>query len=519
MTGAAPQKISLDGGPNDTRPLLVVRNASKAYSSTQALDDVSIDLLPGEVHALVGENGAGKTTLMNILSGVVTPDMGEIRISGEAVQFANPRQAQERGIGTVFQELSLVPSLSVAENVFTNRAPSRRGGLIRWGELHRRTRRLIALFDVDIDVKSPVGDLPVSTRQLVEIAKALSVEAQIILLDEPSSALMPDEVAALFRVVRRLKASGIGIIYVSHRMREIFEIADRITVLRDGHKIGTYVRSETTPDKIVRLMVGRELNTMFERRSAGSRDELLRTERLGVSGLFSDVNLTLHSGEIVGLAGLMGSRRGELGRTLGGALRPTVGMIMVDGVPVTMRGIADAIRLGIAYLPEDRKTDGLFLEKSVADNIIATMLRQVSRWGFVDGGKRNRIAEDYVGQLKVRTSGVSQLLGRLSGGNQQKVLVAKWLVTKPRILIVDEPTKGIDVGAKYEIHALLRRLADDGAGIIVISSDLPELLGLCDRIVVMHEGQFTGELSAEEATEESIMSRAAGLSDRAPTRA
>ncbi len=495
----------LSGGDADSNRLLVVERVSKAYGGSLALDNVSISLMRGEVHAIVGENGAGKSTLLNILSGAVMPDAGEIRVRGDLVHFTTPKSAQENGIGTVFQELSLVPSLSVAENIFPNRAPVRHGVFIRWSTLHQRAEELIAQFGLKIDVKAPVDRLANSTRQVVEIAKALSLKAQIILLDEPTSALTPDEVDALFGVIRRLKTNGIGIIYVSHRMREVFGIADRITVLRDGRKIGTFAKQHTSTKEIVRLMVGRELDAMFEPRKGRISNILLEAKRISHSGLFQDVDLTVRGGEIVGLAGLMGSRRSEVGMALAGALPTTSGTIQVEGKTVWMDGIADAIKLGIAYLPAERKTDGLFSEYSIGDNIISATLPRFSKWGFLDRASRDRISKHYVRRLNVQASGVQQLVGHLSGGNQQKVLIAKWLITRPRILIVDEPTKGIDVGTKYEIHALLRGLADGGAGIVVISSDLPEILGLCDRIVVMHEGRISGELAAEVATEDAII--------------
>jgi ABC-type sugar transport system ATPase subunit len=486
-------------------PLLAVERTGKVFGGSVALDGVSIDLRRGEVHAIVGENGAGKSTLLNILSGAVTPETGEIRVHGELVHFTNPKDAQESGIGTVFQELSLVPNLSVSENIFANRAPVRHGVFVRWSALHEQAQHLMAEFGLKINVKVPVDQLPSSTRQVVEIAKALSLDAQIILLDEPTSALTADEVDALFAVIRRLKANGIGIIYISHRMQEVFGIADRITVLRDGRKIGTFAKERTSPREIVRLMVGRELDAMFEARRGRVGDIVLQAKGLSHPGLFNDVNLTVRAGEIVGLAGLMGSRRSELGMALAGVRPTSSGVIQVKGKTVQMQGISDAIKLGIAYLPAERKTDGLFPEYSIGDNIISAVLPRFSKYGFVDRAKRDRVAGQYLNRLNVRASGVHQVVEHLSGGNQQKILVAKWLITKPRILIVDEPTKGIDVGAKYEIHGLLRGLADGGAGILVISSDTPELLGLCDRIIVMSEGRISGEFTAQAATEDAII--------------
>jgi ribose transport system ATP-binding protein len=508
----------MNATPDDdaaSKPLLSVERVSKAFGGSLALDGVSISLMRGEVHAIVGENGAGKSTLLNILSGALTPDEGEIRVRGDPVHFTTPKNAQESGIGTVFQELSLVPSLSVAENIYPNRAPVRCGVFIRWSTLHQKAEELMAQFGLKINAKTPVDRLANSTCQIVEIAKALSFKAEIILLDEPTSALTPDEVDALFGVIRRLKASGIGVIYVSHRMREVFDIADRITVLRDGRKIGTFGKKETSTKEIVCLMVGRELEAMFEPRRGRISNVLLEAKGISHSGLFQDVDLTVREREIVGLAGLMGSRRSEVGMALAGALPITSGTIQMKGKTIRMHGVADAIKFGIAYLPAQRKAEGLFPEFSIGDNIISATLPRFSKWGFLDRARRDRISKHYVRRLNVQASGVQQLVDHLSGGNQQKVLVAKWLITRPRVLIVDEPTKGIDVGAKYEIHALLRSLADGGAGIVVISSDMPEILGLCDRIVVMHEGRISGELAAKVATEDSIIRCAVGFDARA----
>ena len=512
MTRPAPLQTGQNGDPhNGANPVLESRNISKAYFGTQALDDVSLDLYGGEVHALVGENGAGKSTLLHVLSGVVVPDGGRIRVRGQPIDLRTPRQAQELGIGTVFQELSLVPSVSVAENVFANRAPTTFGGLIRWSELFARTRDLMAELGVEIDVRAPVSSLPIGTQQLVEIAKALSVDARILLLDEPSSTLAPDEMVVLFALIRRLKAHGIAIIYVSHRMREIFEVADRISVLRDGELVGTYRTSETSADDVVRRMVGREFSAVPELRTREIGKELLRLEGLSKINAFHDIDLTLHRGEIVGLAGLKGSGRSKLARVLAGAGTPTSGVFRVEGQRVSLTGVAAAIEVGIAYLPEERTSDGLFPKMSIADNIIAAALKRFSRFGLIDTTKRISFAKEYVDRLDIRTPGVNQLVERLSGGNQQKVLLAKWLVAEPRILIAHEPTRGIDVGAKYEIHESLRQLAAGGAGVMVISSEIPELLRLCDRIVVMHEGKITGEVHGETATEEAIMVLASGL--------
>lgn len=502
---------------NTAPPVLAALAICKGFAGTRVLDDVSFDLFAGEVHAIVGENGAGKSTLMNILSGVIAPDAGEIRVDGRGVRFDSPTDAQQSGIGTVFQELSLVDVLSVAENLFPNRAPVGRGGLIRWRALREQALALLTQLNVRVDPGQLVQRLPTSTRQLVEIAKALSLSGHVLIMDEPTSALTPDEVAALFEAIRRLKSQGVGIIYISHHLNEVFALADRITVLRDGRKIETMAASQTSREQVVRKMVGRDLAPPL---GAGHRtpgDFRLRARRLALAGHFADVDLDLRAGEIVGLAGLAGCGRNELAQTLAGLLRPSAGSVEIDGKPRRLRGIHEAISLGVAYLPAERKTEGLFLEQSIAENVVASTLRRFSRHGLLSSARRDTTAAEQCRRLDVRTTGIHQAVGRLSGGNQQKVLLAKWLLTNPKTLIIEEPTRGIDIGAKAEIHALLRRLAAEGTAVLVISSDLPELLAVCDRIVVMHAGRATGEMKASEATEDRVMHLAVGAAPAVET--
>lgn len=493
-----------------TTPLVEVERVSKAFPGTQALSEVSFELLPGEVHALVGENGAGKSTLVHILSGVLAPDSGVIRIAGQPVEIHNPRQAQSLGIGMVYQELSLVPSLSIAENVFPNRAPVRPGGLINWPLLYERTRALMAHFELDVDVRTPVRALSVTARQIVEIVKALSLDARILLLDEPTSALTLDEVGLLFDVIRRLKQQGIGIVYISHRIPEVMTIADRVTVLRDGRRVGTFITREITPDRLIEAMVGRTLTEMFPDRGNGQQGELLRVEGLSSEDGFQDITFHLNRGEIVGLAGLKGSRRSELLRALVGDRRVTAGRVFVEGCPVRIASPADAFALGMAYLPEERKADGLFLKMPLRQNVSATALADFSRLGIMNPRQEAAVARRFVERLGIVTPSVEQLVGRLSGGNQQKVMLSKWLVRQPKILIIDEPTKGVDVGAKVEIHALLRELAHQGVGILFISSEMPEIIGLSDRILVMYEGRLIAELPAEGMDEQRLTTLASG---------
>jgi ABC-type sugar transport system ATPase subunit len=489
-------------------PLLEIQEVSKAFAGTQALSRVSFTLAAGEVHALVGENGAGKSTLMNIVAGVLQPDEGTIRMAGSTVSIDNPRRAQALGIGIVFQELSLVESLSVAENIFVDRVPTR-GGLVDWRRLEERTRAILAPFGLDVDPWAMVGDLPVSQRQLVEIAKALSLDVRVLLLDEPTSALPPDEVEALFTIIRQLRAQEIGIIYISHHLAEIFAIADRMTVLRDGRVVTTKPAGDCDMDGIIRAMVGRDISTMNARSRRSAGRAFLEAKGLSRTKTFDSIDLTLHAGEIVGLAGLMGAHRSELGRALGGALRATSGEIRVDGKSLRPASVSAALRHGIAYLTDERKSDGLFLDMSIADNVIAPALRRYSRFGLVDAHAAANAAQERMGRLRIKATDALQTVGRLSGGNQQKVMLAKMLESGPRVLVIDEPSKGVDIATKQEIHALLREFADSGAALLVISSDLLELLALCDRIVVMREGRIVGEIDGSEATEEAILAMAA----------
>jgi ABC-type sugar transport system ATPase subunit len=494
-----------------TLTLLEVHQVSKSFPGTQALSDVSFELLPGEVHALMGENGAGKSTLMHILSGVYMPDAGSILIKGEPVQINHPRQAQDLGIGMVFQELSLVPSLSISENVFPNRAPHRLPGIIDWSQLYENTRELIAQFDLNVDVRTPVGVLNITTRQIIEIVKALSLNAKILLLDEPTSALTLDEVELLFNTIRRLKQRGIGIVYVSHRIPEVMEITDRVTVLRDGKLIGTYTTADITPDALIEKMVGRKLlHDLFSKRTYSPGGELLRVEHLTCKNEFSDISFEVRKGEIVGMAGLKGAHRSELFRAIVGAGRIHSGQIWLEGKPVKIHSPKQAFALGMAYLPEERKTHGLFLKMPLSRNIVSAALKVFARWGVMSRRKEIEVSENLADRLDIRASSVRQITGRLSGGNQQKVMISKWLIKKPKILIIDEPTKGVDVGTKAEFHQLLRELVEQGMGILFISSELPEILGLADRILVMHEGRIRGELHANEANEQTIMTLASG---------
>ncbi|MCC6443971.1 MAG: sugar ABC transporter ATP-binding protein [Armatimonadetes bacterium] len=494
-------------------PLLAISNISKAFPGVQALDDVSLALGAGEVLALVGENGAGKSTLMHILSGLYSPDSGQIRLGGEAIRPRDPREATRIGISIVHQEMSLTPNLSVAENIFSGRLPRKRFlDLIDWQTLRRQAADLLEPFELSLDPMMPVGRLSVAQRQLVEIAKALSVRCRALILDEPTSALAGHETELLFGVVRRLKAAGVGIIYITHKLKEVFEIADRVAVLKDGRLVDTVTVPETAPDRLIRMMVGRDLSTFYpDRPTAADRSAppLLEVENLTTRKLHG-VSLRLWPGEVVGMAGLVGAGRTELGRAIFGADPVREGHVRVEGRPRNIGSPAGAIAAGIAYLPEDRKEDGLFLGMSVRANLVAASLNRFAAFGWMDRQAESRVSADCARQLNIRTPSLEQLLGHLSGGNQQKTLISKWLLAGPKVLIVDEPTRGIDVGAKAEIYALLRRLANEGLSILMISSELPEILGMSDRILVLYDGRLAAELDGHTATEEQIMAAATG---------
>ncbi|MEK1850934.1 MAG: sugar ABC transporter ATP-binding protein [Phyllobacterium sp.] len=493
-----------------TGPLLRLSGISRTFGTTRALSDVQFELFAGEIHALLGENGAGKSTLLAILSGVVSPDAGTVEVDGRQITINTPARARGLGIATVFQDLSLANALTVAENVFAGRAPTI-AGFVRWRELRRRTRDILSAFGIEVDVNRPVERLPVSMRQLVEIAKALSLNSRILLLDEPTSALDTDEVEALFRILRRLKERGIGIVYVSHRMVEVFRIADRITVLRDGRRVSTRPTDETTVDAVVQDMVGHRIAALSAEPARAVGAVALEARGLGRRGEFSGIDLILCFGQVVGLAGLMGARRSELARTLAGVLPAHCGTIEIRGCQVRLHDLRRAMRHGIAYVPDDRKAEGLFLQKPVADNVIVTALGRFSRLGLLRATAGREAARRAVDRFHIRVPGLSAPAAELSGGNQQKLMLAKWLETDPAILIIDEPTKGVDISAKQDIHREIRRLAALGTAILIVSSDLPEIFALADRIVVMHQGRMTGEFATASATEELLMALASGV--------
>jgi rhamnose transport system ATP-binding protein len=492
-----------------TSPRAELRGISKRFGATQALADVSLDLLPGEIHALVGENGAGKSTLVKILAGVHQPDSGAILLDGLPITIAGPADARALGIAVVHQEPRLFPDLTVAENVFIGHAPAGRLGSIDWGATRRAAEALFAELDVQFDVNAPVRGLSMADQQLIEIAKSLSVEARVLILDEPTASLSAHEVERLFTIVRRLRARGVSILFVSHRLDEVFALCDRATVFRDGRHVVTIATSDLTTADLVRHMVGRVVS-LFPKVETPIGEVLLEVDGLTKAGSFRDVSFAVRAGEIIGFAGLVGAGRTEVARVLFGIDRCDAGEIRLGGTSVAFTSPSAAMTAGIAYVPEDRHQDGLVLDFTITQNVTLPILPRLFPRLFVRPSTERRVADEYTRQFNVRMTGVGQLVGALSGGNQQKVVLAKWLASKPRVLILDEPTRGIDIGAKVEVHRIISELASSGLGIVLISSDLPEVLAMSDRILVMHEGQITAEIPHDRATEERVMFAATG---------
>jgi len=500
-------------GSTDT-PLLRVSGASKSFPGVQALNDVHLDLRHGEVLALVGENGAGKSTLMKLLSGIDQPDAGEFYLDTEAYTPSNPRHAQELGISIIHQELNLMPDLTVAQNIYIGREPRVGGIFLSDRALNRRTRELLDRLGLPLEPTDLVGDLTVARQQMVEIAKALSFNARVLIMDEPTAALNEAEVSTLFGLIRRFVTPETGVIYISHRMHELAQVSHRITVLRDGRYVDTLDTASSTIPQVISLMVGREIKGEQRPRSTTEHGEPVVSVRgLTTKALLRDVSFEVRKGEILGFAGLMGAGRTEVARALVGADRKEAGTVVVHGREVSISNPADAAKVGIGYLSEDRKRYGVLLERSVRDNVVLpSMPAFTNRAGFVLDRKSSRTAADYVSRLRIRTPGLGQLVQNLSGGNQQKVVVAKWLVRDCDVLIFDEPTRGIDVGAKEEIYRLLNDLAAEGKAIIMISSELPEILHMSHRIAVMCKGRLTAILDNAEATQENIMDYATRFS-------
>ncbi len=485
--------------------LLKLTGVSKTFPGVRALDNVNFDIRAGEVHALLGENGAGKSTLIKIVSGVYQPDAGTMQVNGKSVVFASPNDAQLSGIATIFQELLLYPELSVAENIFMGHAPTTRLGTIDWKTMRSRAREQLASLDIhDLDVDQAVGVLSVGNRQRVEIAKALSQNARLLIMDEPTAALTGADVERLFRIVGLLRERGVGIVYISHRLEEIFALADRVTVLRDGTYVGTHDVEATTEATLISMMVGRTIDNLYPTQSKTIGEPLLELQGLTRTPLTRDVTLTLHRGEILGLAGLVGAGRSELAQTIFGITPAQSGSIVLQGERVRIKGPEDAKALGIAYVPEDRSTQGLIREMSIRENVSMAVLDSLVQHFFVDEARERTLAKQSIDKFNIRASGPEQIVNKLSGGNQQKVVLGKWLASEPRVLIMDEPTRGIDVGAKAEIHRLMSELAAHGLAVLMISSELPEIMGMSDTIAVMREGQIVATYARDEATQEHI---------------
>jgi rhamnose transport system ATP-binding protein len=492
-----------------TESILQVKAIQKRFPGVHALKGVDFEVRPGEIHALLGENGAGKSTLIKIIAGVYQPDSGEIYMNGKPVTFANPREAQNVGVATMYQELSLYPELTVAENIFMGHAPRRHFGPINimdWNSMFTRAKELLAELEIyDMDVKRLVGTLNVGNRQRVEIAKALSLNARLLIMDEPTAALTESDVANLFAIVRLLRERGVGIIYISHKLIEVFELADRVTVLRDGEYIGTKNVSETNENELISMMVGRTIENLFPKQKAEIKDVVLEVKNLQREPHTRNISFQVRAGEIVGLAGLVGSGRSETAQVIFGILPAESGEIQVGGRKVNITQPAEAVKYGIAYVPEDRGTQGLVRQMTIRENVSMAILKQVSNTTFIDYGAEKNLAKGAIEQFGIRAYSTEQVANKLSGGNQQKVVVGKWLASNPLLIIMDEPTRGVDVGAKSEIHRLMSELAAErGLAILMISSELPEILGMSDRILVMREGAIVAEFSRAEATQEKI---------------
>jgi ribose transport system ATP-binding protein len=496
---------------------LEMRNISKAFPGVKALDNVELTLERGEIHVLAGENGAGKSTLMKVMTGVYRADHGgEIRIDGQLVSIRNPLHARDLGITIIYQELSVLDNLTIAENIFLAREPLTSAGLIDSRKMVADARDVLAELDFKIDPATRVGTLSVGQKQLVEIARAISYKSQIIVMDEPTASLSHHEATVLLGLVKKLAAQGIGVVYISHKLDEIFEIADRITVLRDGQTVDTRPASEMTRDLLVRKMVDREMSQLFGREESYVRpDVMMEVRNLSMSRRdehgagVENVNFTLHKGEILGFFGLVGAGRTEIMEMIFGC-RPSKGEIWIEGRKAAIHAPADAIKAGIGFVTEDRKEQGLVLGMTVRENFSLTHLADYCRFDFVDRGRERTRCGEFIKTLGIKTPGTEQKVVNLSGGNQQKVVIAKWVARRPRVLIVDEPTRGIDIGAKAEVHALLNRLASEGVSVVVVSSDLPEALAISDRLIVLKQGRITGDFDRSEATQEKVMLAATG---------
>lgn len=488
--------------------ILSVKDIVKTYPGVVAINHVSFDVREGEVHALVGENGAGKSTLIKTLSGAIKPDSGMITVNGKDFRFFTPQLAKEQGISVIYQEFTLIPGISAAENVFLGEK-TEKGIFVDIKERERRAQELLDQMGVEVDASKPVRSLSPACQQIVEIAKAVSKNAKILIMDEPTAPLTTNEVETLFRIIRDLKKKGVTIIYISHRLEELFEVADRITVMRDGCYVGTENVEDIDRQKLIAMMAGREMKESFPTRKTEIGEEVLRVEHLTGNG-DTDISFNLYKGEVLGFAGLVGAGRTELMRVIYGANPAESGKIFLDGKEVQIRSCSDAIRLGIGYIPEDRKNQGVFLRMSIKWNTVINNIRQYCRGVFVDNRAEDKVAAEYQERFQIKTPSLEQKVNNLSGGNQQKVVISKTLAANSRIIIFDEPTRGIDVEAKQEIYKLMNELIESGHSIIMVSSDMPELLGMSDRIIVISEGHKNGEIRKEEFDQNYILDLASG---------
>ena len=495
--------------PASLTPVLEMRAISRRFGATQALDDVSLALYPGEIHALLGENGAGKSTLIKIMTGIHQPDRGDLLLDGQPLSVSSPREAQAHGIAAIYQEPMVFPDLNVAENIFITHRGN--GLLMNWKQLYRDAEAILAMLDVKLDVRAQARGLTLAAQQTVEIAKAISLKVRVLIMDEPTASLSAHESAQLFKLMRTLREQGVAILYISHRMEEVFALADRITIFRDGKLVSSQPAPEVTPEAAIRAMVGRKVEDFFARRIAERGEQLLAVRELGRANAFAGVSFELHRGEVLGFAGLIGARRTDVGLALFGIAPADTGTIELSGRAVQVRSPEQALRLGIAYVTEDRRQLGLALPLSITANIsLPTLRKYLTALGLIKRGEEDAVAEQYRQRLAIRTPSVDLEAGKLSGGNQQKVMLSKWLNTRPQLLILDEPTRGIDVGAKAEVHQIIGELAAQGLGIILISSDLPEVLAMSDRILVMREGRQMGIFDGAQASQETVMTAAMG---------
>jgi rhamnose transport system ATP-binding protein len=491
--------------------LLTLQKVTKSFDGTTVLHEVDFDLRRGEIHALVGENGAGKSTLIKIITGIFQPDSGQILIDGKRVVFPDARASYDHGIAAIYQEASLFEDLSIAENIYMGHQEVRSiTRNIKWGALYRKAGELIESLEVNLNPRSLVRSLSIAEKQLVEIIKALSTDAKVLIMDEPTSSLTKEEIDYLFRIARRLREEGTGVIFISHRLEEVFEIADRVTVIRDGRKVDTVAKERLEVGELVKMMVGKDLKTLYPKEEAAIGETVLRVENLSRAGEFNKVSFELRKGEILGLAGLVGAGRTEVARTIFGVEKPESGRIYLDGKEVTIENPGQALDLGIAYLSESRGEFGLVLQLDITQNITIPILKRFSRLGWINRAEERSTAQRFFDLLDVRATGLEQRVGSLSGGNQQKVALAKWLAANARLLILDEPTKGIDIATKAAVHKLMSDLVAEGKAILMISSEIPEIIGMSDRIMVMNEGRIVAEIKREEATQERVLSAALG---------